>query len=178
MGHEILNEEPIFHGRVFDLVRTRVRLPDGKDHTYDLIKHNGAVVIVPIDQQGNILFVRQFRVGAKKTLLELPAGLLEKGETPESSAAREVREETGMAASLLEEIGQFYMVPGYSTEKMHAFLATGLYESGLPADSDEFLEQVPVPIEQAYEMVLRGEIEDGKTLAVLLMARSRIDSRA
>ena len=155
--HEILSEEPIYHGRVFDLVSTRVRLPDGKDHTYDLIKHNGAVVIVPIDQQGNILFVRQFRVGAERTLLELPAGLLEKGETPENSAAREVREETGMAASQLEEIGQLYMVPGYSTEKMHAFLATGLYESGLPADADEFLELVRIPVERTYEMAARAD---------------------
>ncbi len=174
MNHELLNEDPIFHGRIFDLVHARVRLPNGKEHGYDLIKHHGAVVILPIDQQGNIRFVRQFRVGARKALLELPAGLMEEGETPESSAAREVREEIGMAAAQLAEIGQFYMVPGYSTEKLHAFLATGLSESSLPGDADEFFEQVPIPVEQVYEMAARGEIEDGKTLAVLLLAQSRI----
>mgnify|MGYP001018668489 CR=1 FL=1 len=174
MEHKKMNEELIYQGRIFDLVRARVRLPNGKDHAYDLVRHRGAVVILPIDRHGNILFVRQFRVGAEKELLELPAGLMEESETPETSAAREVREETGMAAAHLEEIGQFYMVPGYSTEKLHAFLATGLSEASLPVDEDEFLEQVPIPIEQAYAMASRGEIEDGKTLAVLLMARPKI----
>jgi len=174
MSHKILQEKGIFQGRVFNLVQTLVQLPDGKEHTYDLIKHPGAVVILPVDQKGNIWFVRQYRVGADKVLLELPAGILEKGETPNDSAAREVREEIGMAAGQMEKIGEFYMVPGYSTEKLNAYLATELYESDLAGDADEFLEPVAIPIEQVYRMAESGQIDDGKTLAVLLLAQPRI----
>jgi nudix-type nucleoside diphosphatase (YffH/AdpP family) len=171
MDFEWLDEEKIYHGRVFDVVRSRFRLPNGKEHVYDLVKHAGAVTIVPFDQQGNIWFVRQFRLGAEQTLLELPAGLLEEGESAEVSAAREVREEIGMAAGKMVRLGAFYMVPGYSTEKIVAFLATALYESALPTDEDEFLERVSIPVVEVYEMIRAGSVEDGKTLAALLLAQ-------
>jgi len=174
MDYELLHEEMIYQGQVFNLVTTRRRLPNGKEHTYDLVKHSGAVVIIPIDSDGNILFVQQFRVGAEKVLLELPAGLLEKGESPETAAAREIREEIGMAAGQIKKLGEFYMVPGYSTEKMHAYLATGLFESSLDCDEDEFLEKTAISIDRVYEMVSSGQIEDGKTLAVLLLAQASI----
>lgn len=174
MAFQKLSEEQLYHGRVFDLVKVRYRLPGGKEHAYDLIKHAGAVVIVPVDSLGRIWFVRQFRIGAGQSLLELPAGLLEKDERPEASAAREVQEEIGMAAGALTALGAFYMVPGYSTEKLHAFLATELYESALPADEDEFLEREAIPIAEVYRMAQAGEIEDGKTLAALLLARPQL----
>lgn len=176
MQHTSLGEELIYHGRVFDLVRADVELPDGKRHAYDLIKHRGAVVVLPLDEQGNIHFVRQYRVGALAALLELPAGLLEEGETPETSAHREVREETGMAAQHLLKLGEFFMVPGYSTEKMHAYLATGLSEARLPADEDEFLENMALPVAQVYALARSGEIMDGKTLAVLLLAERFLET--
>ena len=169
-----ISEELIYRGRVFDLVRAHFRLPNGKEPTFDLVKHHGAVVILPIDQQGNIWFVRQFRIGAGQDLLELPAGLLEDGESPEASAAREIQEEIGMAADRLEELGEFYMVPGYSTEKLRAYLATGLYPSTLPADDDELLERIALPIQEVYAMAETGQIQDGKTLAILLLARPAI----
>src|SRR5512140_763543 len=97
MRIELLGEEKIYQGRVFDLVRAHFRLPNGKEPTFDLVKHHGAVVILPVDPQGNIWFVRQFRIGAEQDLLELPAGLLEENEAPEASAARELQEEIGMA---------------------------------------------------------------------------------
>jgi ADP-ribose pyrophosphatase len=165
-------EELIYHGRVFDLVRARFQTPSGREHTYDLVKHHGAVVIVPVDAQGRIWFVRQYRVGANQQLLELPAGVLEESEQPEVTAAREVREEIGMAAGSMHFLGAFYMVPGYSTEKLHAFLATGLYESPLPGDEDEYLERVALPVAEAFRMARAGEIEDGKTLAALLLAEA------
>lgn len=171
MSYTPLNEELVYHGRVFDLVRVHFRLPNGKEPTFDLVKHHGAVVIVPVDAQGNIWFVRQFRIGAEQDLLELPAGLLEKDETPEASAAREIQEEIGQAPGKLQELGTFYMVPGYSTEKMTAFLATGLYPSALPTDEFEILEKVSIPVAEVYEMIRRGEMQDGKTLASLLMAQ-------
>jgi nudix-type nucleoside diphosphatase (YffH/AdpP family) len=171
MSFTLLDEEIIYRGRVFDLARVHFRLKNGIEPTFDLVKHHGAVVIVPVDTQGNIWFVRQFRIGAEQDLLELPAGLLEKGESLEESAAREVREEIGMAPGHLEKLGEFYMVPGYSTEKLHAYLATGLYASALPTDEDELLERTALPIEEVYAMAESGQIQDGKTLACLLLAR-------
>jgi nudix-type nucleoside diphosphatase (YffH/AdpP family) len=170
MSFKFLDEETIYRGRVFDLVRIHFQLPNGKEPTFDLVKHHGAVVILPVDQQGNIWFVRQFRIGAEQDLLELPAGILEKDEVPEASAARETQEEIGMAPGQLQKLGEFYMVPGYSTEKLHAFLATGLYASALPTDEDELLERVALPIQKVYEMARSGKIQDGKTLAVLFLA--------
>jgi ADP-ribose pyrophosphatase len=174
VNHTSLGEELVYHGRVFDLVRAKLRLPNGKEHTYDLVKHAGAVVILPLDDAGNIHFVRQYRVGAQATLLELPAGLLEEGETPEVCAHREVQEETGMAAQTLQKLGAFYMVPGYSTEKLHVYLATGLSASRLPGDEDEFIEDVSLPVAEVLAMAKSGQIQDGKTLAVLLLAQEHL----
>jgi ADP-ribose pyrophosphatase len=175
MSFQMLDEEPIYHGKVFDLVRVHFRLPNGKEPTYEVVKHRGAVTIVPVDAEGNIWFVRQFRIGAEDDLLELPAGLLDEGESPAVSAAREVQEEIGMAPGSLEKLGEFYMVPGYSTEKMTAYLATGLYPSSLPTDEFELLERVSLSIQTVFEMVRAGEILDGKTLASLLLAQSRLE---
>lgn len=174
MSHSTLGEELIYHGRVFDVVKVHVRLPNEKERSYDLVKHHGAVTIVPLDHAGNIWFVHQYRIGAGETLLELPAGLLEEEEAPEDSAAREVQEEIGMAAGKIEMIGEFYMVPGYSTEKLTAYLATGLYDSALPGDDDEFLERVAIPAGEVFSMIRAGEMRDGKTLAALLLALPRL----
>jgi len=171
MGYSILHEETVYRGKVFDLARIRFRLPNGKEPVFEMIKHHGAVTILPIDDQGNVWFIRQFRLGAGKELLELPAGLLEEGETAEASAAREVQEEIGMAASHLQRLGEFYMVPGYSTEKLEIYLATGLYPSSLPTDEFEILEKVVVPVAEAMRMARSGEITDGKTLATLFLAQ-------
>ena len=171
MAHEILNEEIIFHGKVFDLAKVRFRLPNGKEPVFDLVKHHGAVTIVPVDTQGRIWFVRQYRVGAQQSLLEIPAGLLETDESPELSANRELQEEIGMFAGKLQKLGEFYMVPGYSTEKMYAFLASEMHAAELPTDEDELIERVALPVQQVYEMVRSGEFMDGKTLASLLLAQ-------
>ena len=108
-------------------------------------------------------------------LLELPAGTLDDDEAPEVCAAREIREETGMAAGKLVELGAFYLAPGYSTEYMHVFLATDLSEDPLEADDDEFLSVESVPLAEAIRMAERGEMPDAKSLAALLMARSHLE---
>jgi ADP-ribose pyrophosphatase len=170
MSFQPLHEESIYHGRVFDVARIQFQLPNGKTPTYDLVKHRGAVTILPIDAEGKIWFVKQFRLGAGQDLLELPAGLLEEGESMESSAAREIQEEIGLAPGKLQKLGEFYMVPGYSTEKIYAYLATELYPSRLPQDENEAIECIAIPAAKAYEMARAGEIQDGKTLAALLLA--------
>jgi ADP-ribose pyrophosphatase len=167
---EQLNTRSVYKGRAFGVDVVEIRLPDGKVRNFDLVRHPGAVTIIPVDADGNILFVRQYRLGAGQSLLELPAGTLEPGEDPDASAAREIREETGMGAREVRKLGTFYMAPGYSTEHMHVYLATGLFPDSLKHDEDEFLELEKIPVARVYAMARTGELTDGKTLASLLMA--------
>ena len=174
MLHEILRRETIYTGRAFAVEKVNVRLPNDKEAVYDLVQHPGAVTIVPVDDLGNIWFVRQYRVGVGETLLELPAGTLESGENPDVAAAREVREEIGMAAGELHRLGEFYMAPGYSTEHMFVYLGLDLHDDPLTGDDDEFLGIEKIPMQQAYAMVRSGELKDGKSLAAMLMAMERL----
>jgi ADP-ribose pyrophosphatase len=166
--------ETIYRGRAVNLWREQVLYPDGREATVEVIKHPGAVTILPLDEEGNIWFVRQYRHPAGQLLLELPAGTLEPGEPPDATAAREIREEIGMAAETLEELNGFYMVPGYSTEYMYTFLATGLYPDPLELDKNEYLQVEKYPITEVYDMFDRGEIIDSKTLALLAQVRQRL----
>src|SRR5271169_5400111 len=127
MNFEVLNRETLFEGRIFDVERVEARLPDGRQNQYELVNHDGSITVIPFDQDGNVWFVRQYRLGALKVLLELPAGMIEKDELPEDCARREIREETGLAAKEIKYLGQMYLAPGYCTELMHVYLATGLY---------------------------------------------------
>src|ERR1035437_1644369 len=119
MDFTIINRKTIYKAQVFDVQKVLARLPDGREHEYDLVSQGGAVTLVPVDKDGNMWFLRQFRLGAMQELLELPAGATEENEAPELSAGRELREEIGMAARELLELGQFYMAAGYSSEYMY-----------------------------------------------------------
>jgi len=171
MPFELLRTETLLKGRAFAIRRDWMKTPDGRETKFDIIEHGGTVVIVPIDADGNLLFVRQYRHAAGQDLLELPAGTLDENEDPTVCAAREIREETGFAAGRLEKIGDFYLAPGYSTEFMVVFLATDLKHDPLEADADEFLSMEKIPVKQAFEMAERGEMPDAKSLAALLLAR-------
>ncbi len=174
MPFELLNSEVVYPGRAFTIRRDRVRLPDGRETKLDVVEHVGSVVIVPVDDEGNLLFVRQYRHAAGLDLLELPAGTLDESEAPEACARREVREETGMAAGRLEHLGGFYLAPGYSTEYMHVYLAADLYPAPLEADADEFLAVEKIPLAEAFSLPARGQLPDAKSLAALLLARERL----
>lgn len=176
MDFELLDSEDIYKGRVFAVRRERVRYPDGRLVSLDILHHSGAVTIVPVDAQGEIWFVRQYRHPAGGMLLELPAGTLETGETPEACAQREVREEIGMAAGALERIGAFYLAPGYSTEYMLVYLATQLRHEPLQRDPDEYLRVEKFPLGQVYEMAIDGRIHDAKSVAALFLARRHLAS--
>jgi ADP-ribose pyrophosphatase len=162
--------ETVYVGKAFDVRRDQLLLPDGKTTWFDIVIHPGAVTMIPIDSQGRILFVRQYRHAVGKELIELPAGTLNPGEDPETCALREVREETGMSASQLEKIGEFYLVPGYSTEYMYLYLASNLSVDPLPGDEDEFITVEAIPLDDVTEMVNKGVIQDAKSLAALLLA--------
>jgi ADP-ribose pyrophosphatase len=173
-----LGREKQYRGHVFDVARVHVRLPNGREREYDLVEHGDSVSVVPVDNRGNILFVSQHRLGSGGDLLELPAGVLDPGESPLASAQRELREETGMAAREIKELGGFYLAPGYTDEFMTVFLATDLYNSPLEADEDEFLNLKALPIEEAYQKARNHELRDGKTLASLLLAQPFLEKSA
>ena len=168
---KIVQSEQVYQGKAFSVQRKQIHFPDDRLRYFDCVEHPGAVTLVPVDAAGRIVFVSQYRVGVEGNLLELPAGTLEKGEAPDFCAAREIREEIGMAAGNLQKIGAFYMAPGYSTEFLHIYLATNLYAAPLDGDEDEFIKIEALPVEQVYRMVKQGEIQDGKTLASLLLAQ-------
>lgn len=176
MAYEIISQEKVYAGPVFSVDRVEVTLPDHRSRKYDMIEIQNAVTILPLDNEGNVYFVRQFRTGAGKSLLELPAGKIEHGEEALTTAEREIREETGMAATNMKPLGKFYVSPGYSTEYMYTFLATGLYEAPLNPDADEFLNLEKFPLSKVMEMLHAGEIEDAKSLAAIMQAMPFIRS--
>ena len=134
MKFSLLKSEVIYQSRALTLRHDHLKTPDERVVIYDIIEHRGSVIIVPVDEDGNIYFIRQYRHAAQEVMLELPAGTLEVDEDPLVCAGREVREEVGMAAEHIQKIGGFYLAPGYSTEFMHVYLATGLRSDPLEMD--------------------------------------------
>ncbi len=171
---ELLKSETILEGRAFRIRRDHLRTPDGRITKYEIVEHTGSVVMLPIDADGNLLFVRQYRHAAGQDLLELPAGTRDGDEPYEVCAAREMREETGMAAGRLERVADFYLAPGYSTEFMAVFVATDLRPDPLEADADEFLQLERIPVRRALEMAMHGEVPDAKSLAALFMSQEKL----
>ena len=160
----------IYDGRIVNLREDSVELADAKPALREVVEHSDVVAIVPIDLDGNVLLVRQYRLPAGDVLLEVPAGGVDEGERPEDAAQRELREETGYRAERLERISGFFVSPGYCTEFIHVFLATGLTESALDADPDEDIVVERLPLSEAIALIDAGEIKDAKSIIGLLLA--------
>jgi ADP-ribose pyrophosphatase len=172
---QLIKSEILFEGRTFKIRRDYLKTPDDRETKFEIVEHFGSVILLPVDDDGDLLFVRQYRPAAAMQVLELPAGTREPAEAYDVCAAREIREETGMAAGKLERIGDFYLAPGYSTEFMAVYLATNLRPSPLQADADEFLEVEKIPIKTAILMAQSGKIPDAKSLAALFLARPNLE---
>jgi ADP-ribose pyrophosphatase len=170
MANEVVSSEKKYSGRVLSLRVDRVRLENGMEAGLEIIEHHGSVVMVPVDDDGGIWFVRQYRHAAGREILELPAGSLEAGEDPAACAARELREEIGLGAGKLAHLGGFFLAPGYATEYMHVFLATGLHPDRLPGDEDEILRPEKFSPAEVRSRCAAGGWEDAKTIAALAMA--------
>ncbi len=175
MPFELLHSETLLKGRAFTIRRDTLKTPDGRETKFDIVEHGGSVIIIPMDNEGNLLFVRQYRHAAGMDLLELPAGTRDGDEPFDACAAREIREETGMEAGTLKHVGSFYLAPGYSTEYMGVFLAVDLKHNPLEADDDEFLSVEKIPVKEAFAIAERGEMPDAKSLAALLLARPHLE---
>jgi len=176
MAVEVVSSEKKYSGRVLSLRIDRVRLENGKVAALDIIEHHGSVVMVPVDDDGGIWLVRQYRHAAGREILELPAGSLEPGEDPADCAGRELREEIGMAAGTIVRIGGFFLAPGYATEYMHVFLAGGLRPGRLPGDDDEILRPEKFSVAELRKDLEAGTMEDAKTVAALAIALPRLDA--
>ncbi len=167
---ELVSQDIVFEGKIMTVRVDRVRLPNGSEATREVVEHVNAVTIIPFDDEGNIVLVRQYRHPLGQVLLELPAGGIDPGEEPVVAAQRELREETGLAAGKLVPLGGFYSAPGFLTEYLHLFHATDLAESPLAPDPDEFVEVVRIPVGELKAMIERGEVQDAKTIAGVAMA--------
>ena len=167
MKHKITNRTIKFEGQAFNVEILDVDLPDGRQRQYDLVDHHHSVTIIPVDDDGNIYFVKQYRMGSESILLELPAGVMDDHESPQQCAAREIREEIGMAAGQLTRVGAVYLAPGYSNELNFIFLAKELTEDPLQEDDDEFISIHAYSPGEIQRMIHSGEIKDSKTLAAL-----------
>jgi ADP-ribose pyrophosphatase len=175
MSFELIKSEFLLQGRNFNIRRDTLKTPTGHPTSLEILEHSGSVVLVPVDEEGNILFVRQFRPAIGKDLIELPAGTRNGKEPYDECAAREIREETGMEAGRLKKLGEFYVAPGYSNEYMAVFLATDLKYNPLEADEDEFLEVERFAVRKAAEMFEHGEVPDSKSLAAWLLAKPHLE---
>jgi ADP-ribose pyrophosphatase len=159
----------VYNGRILNLRVDQVELDDGKSTVREVVEHRGAAAIVPV-LQDKVVLVRQFRYAAGSELLEIPAGTLERGEDPEACAKRELEEETGYKCSELQKMLECFMAPGYSTEKIHFYLAKNLRPSKMRTEEDERIQTQVIPIAAAMEMIRKGEIHDAKTVCGLYRA--------
>ncbi len=166
-----LSREELYSGRVFRVTRDKVRLPDGRPGIRELVHSNGGVVILPVDEGGNVTLVRQFRYAQGSVLLEAVAGKLEPGEEPLPAAQRELREETGLTAGEWISLGYICTSPGFLTERLYLFLARDLTRGEQELDDGEFLRCEMMPLEELGGRIGRDEVSDGKTLAIYLKAK-------
>ena len=173
MAHteKTISEETIFSGKVFTVKTKQVILENGKQQQREVVLHNGGASILPVDEEGNVYLIRQYRIAFDAEVLEIPAGKLEKGEDPFEAAKRELSEETGFTAKNYFNLGEMWPTVGYCGEKIYIYLATGLTKGETHPDDDEFVTTVKMPFEQAWNMCMDGTIKDGKTIVALLKAK-------
>jgi ADP-ribose pyrophosphatase len=165
----VIQSESIYQGKVVSLTLDTVRMANGRVVTREKVGHPGAVAVVPVDAEGNIILIRQYRHPAEKVLWEIPAGKLEPGEEPQECATRELAEETGYRPQRLDKITQFFTAPGFASEIIHLFFAENLEPAFALQDDDEAIAVRPTSFSECINMVADGRIEDAKTIIGILM---------
>ena len=168
---EKLDSEQVFKGKVFSVDRDRVKMPNGRAVTVDVVRHSRSVVLVPVPEPGKVILVRQYRYAVNAFLWELPAGSVDEGESPEEAARRECHEEIGLVPSTIVRLSAMYPTPGYCDEEMVFFRLSGLETTDEKAaqDEDEDIEVKVFELRDARDMIRRGEIQDMKTLVGLTL---------
>ncbi len=169
MKFRVEAEREIFQGRVIRLVERDLLLPNGRRTRFNIVEHPGAVAIVPVHANGDVVLLRQFRPSIGEELYEIPAGTIEKDEAPLATAKREIIEETGFKARQWKKLAEFYTAPGFCTELMHVYVARGLSPASADGDADEVLRPVRMSIDAALDLVRRKKVRDAKSIAGLLI---------
>ena len=178
MEEKTLTSKLIFDGKVIHLRVDDILLPNGHTSIREYCTHNGAVCVIPITSDGEVICVRQYRYAIGKSLLEIPAGKLDSTtENPDDAVRRELREETGAISSNITYLGLYYGSPALLSEKIYMYLAEDLTFGDCDPDDDEFLEVIKIPLSELVDMVLNGEIEDGKTQSAVLRAHAILSKR-
>jgi len=167
MSELITRARYAYRGKLLKLRVARVKLPNGVKTTREIVEHPGAVAIIPLLDQKRILITKQYRIAARRRLLEIPAGTLEPGERPASCAKRELIEETGYAATRIRKVFSCYLAPGYSTEKIHFFLARDLVPTKAKQAEDEAITVLAMDLDDGINAIEGGEIQDAKTICAL-----------
>ncbi len=172
-----LSSEEIFDGVAIHLFRDEILLPNGNKGVREVIRHPGAVCVIPITDEGEVIFVNQFRYALDRVTLEVPAGKMEKGEDPMEAALRELSEETGVTADKIEPLDALYTSPALIDEIIYMYIATGLSQGEQHLDEDEFVNAVKIPLDKAIDMVMNGKIMDAKTQLIVLKAAKYLESK-
>ncbi|MEN2995608.1 MAG: NUDIX hydrolase [Acetomicrobium sp.] len=170
---QCISSREVYSGKIVKLSVDEVRLPNGHVTRREVVKHAPAVAILAVNDKGEIVLVRQFRYATGKELLEVPAGIMEEGESPVETAKRELREEVGYDAKNIEHIASFYSSPGFANEIIHLFYATEIFPSKLDGDEDEIIEKVIVAPKECQRLIEDKKIEDAKTFAALMWYLNR-----
>jgi ADP-ribose pyrophosphatase len=168
MAHELINRTYLHHGRVFDMSLSTYNTAEKGKVTLELVHHNGGAGALPLFADGTIALVRQWRYVINRYSLEIAAGRIEKGQTPEEAARRELEEEIGFRAQTLQKVSEFLVAPGYCEERIYTYLATDLEPAAQHLDDDEEIEVVHMPLDEAIAKVHSGEIDDAKSIITLL----------
>ncbi len=173
MKFRVEAEKELFQGRIIRLMEKKLVLPNGRRTTYHIVEHPGAVAIVPVHANGDVVLLKQFRPTIGMEIYEIPAGTMEEGEAPLATAKREIIEETGFKAKRWEKIADFYTAPGFCDERMHVYLARDLTPAQADGDADEILRPVRMSIDAALKLIRTRRIRDAKTIAGLMIYHGR-----
>lgn len=172
--YETIESKSVFTGMIIEVKQDIITLPNGKTTGREIVVRGEATAVVPIDENNNVILVKQYRHPIGKVSLEIPAGMLEEGEDLETCALRELEEETALKGGKITHISSFYPTLGFCTEKIHLYLVTDLSEGTLNLDEDEFVEVHKMPLDDAIALVYNGEIIDGKTIIGLLACKKHL----
>lgn len=178
MSHELIKREYLHRGKILDLSLSRFQSEAKGEVEIEIVHHNGGAGTLPLFEDKTVALVRQWRYPLGRYSLEIAAGRIEPGHSPEETAARELEEELGYRARDLRKLGEFFVAPGYCEERLFVYLATGLEASEQSLDDDEEIEVVRMPFAEALARVHSGEIDDAKSIIAILIAASMIDSAA
>ena len=169
-----LKRTPVYEGKLLHVYRDDVEI-GGRNTWREVVLHPGACAVIPVTEDGCVLFVRQYRYAVEEALLEIPAGKIDPGEAPETCAARELTEETGFRSDHLRKLGSVFTTPGFCNETIHLYLADRLIPAHQHLDEDEYLDVVKLPIADVKRRIAAGEIHDAKTLAAFAIAMGELD---